>query len=444
MKSIIFLCSLFIMICLTGCNQPNTVRKETDDNKGGLPGEKTEKPEHLKQIILTLGSWRKGDVEQINHILDKFNEKYPHIVIKFDPTSPSEYNDVIETQLESDTAPDLLYLRSFSHSKKFYEKGYLTPLNTLARIKERFPSQILEAWSADDGSLYGVPLMAVSHGIYYNASFFEKENIAVPDTWEKLLAISERIKSKGIIPFANATGEAWTINGMILQNVIPSIIGGVEGRLAYYNGERCFNDAQMVASFQAVKDISAYVSDNQKLLKYADSLQLFVQGKSPMYFGGSWDIPFFEEQKPDFEWRVFAIPPPSGKTRHVTFHPDAGIGLNQSSPYIKEAKQFLQWMITAEFASLIARQLPGFFPMHKGVVPMDNKHANLFLSFNEKYKTDIRFAWGKIRNGSPSAYDLCLQGSVDVMNGVITPVQAAQKLHEGLLKWYEPASRCPQ
>lgn len=402
----------------------------------------TEKPKQLKQIILTMGSWRKPDVEQVNVILQKFTEKYPHIVIKFDPTSPSDYNDVIEAQLESGTAPDLFYLRSFSHSKKLFNKGYLSPLDDLPEIKKSFSPQMLQAWSTTEGMMYGVPLMAVSHGIYYNVSFFQKRNIAIPDTWEKLINLSEQIKRKGIVPFANATGEAWTINGLILQNVIPNIIGGMDGRLAYYNGERCFDDEQMVASFQAVKDIAPYVSRNQRLLKYADSLQLFVQGKSPMWFGGSWDIPFFEEQNPDFEWSVFAIPPPSGKKQYVTFHPDAGIGLNKSSRYTKEAKLFLRWMTTSEFASLLVEQLPGFFPMHNDVTTINNKHARLFLDFNSKYGTDSRFVWGKIRDGEPSAYEISLQTSIDVMNNLITPEQAAGKLQEGLSQWYEPASRC--
>ena len=449
MKPILIFSALFAMVLFSGCDAFNNEEKDTalenhtNVEEKMINGEKIEKPKPLKQIILTLGSWRKDDVEQINFILNKFNEKYPHIVIKFDPTSPSEYNDVIEAQLESDTAPDLFYLRSFSHSRKLFNKGYLTPLNTLPEIKETFPSHMLEAWSTSDGKIYGVPLMAVSHGIYYNVSFFKKERIEIPDSWEKLLLIAEQIKKMGIVPFSNATGETWTINGLILQNVIPNIIGGIEGRLAYYNGERCFNDDQMVASFQAVKDIAAYVSDNQKLLKYADSLQLFIQGKSPMMFGGSWDIPFFEAQSPDFEWSVFAIPPPEGKACYVTFHPDAGIGLNQSSPYINEAKQFLRWMLTAEFASLVMGQLPGFFPMHKGITAINNKHAALFLSFNKKYKTDIRFVWGKIRDGSPSAYQLSLQASVDVMNNVITPKEAADRLQAGLAQWYEPAAQCP-
>jgi raffinose/stachyose/melibiose transport system substrate-binding protein len=443
MKSLFFLiCTLLTITFLTGCDLfTNKEKEEVRKNITSIE-DKADKPKRLKQIILTMGSWRKDDVEQINFILTKFNEKYPHIVIKFDPTAPSEYNDVIEAQLESNTAPDLFYLRSFSHSRKLFKKGYLATLNELPGIQENFPSQMLEAWSTTEGKVYGVPLMAVSHGIYYNSSFFKKMNLVIPDTWEKLLIMSESLKKKGIIPFANATGDTWTINGLILQNVIPSIIGGVEGRLAYYNGKRCFNDDQMVASFQAVKDISAFVSGNQKLLKYADSLQLFIQGKSPMWFGGSWDIPFFEAQNSDFEWSIFAIPPPAGKDYFVTFHPDAGIGLNRSSAYIKEAKHFLQWMTTFEFASLIVDQLPGFFPMHKEVTSIKNKYARQFLDFNKKYKTDVRFVWGKIRDGNPSAYQLSLQSSVDIMNNIITPIQAAENLQAGLSEWYLPATQC--
>jgi len=37
----------------------------------------------------------------IDFIFQKFTEQHPHIAIKFAPTPPSDYNDVIETQLKS-------------------------------------------------------------------------------------------------------------------------------------------------------------------------------------------------------------------------------------------------------------------------------------------------------------------------------------------------------
>jgi raffinose/stachyose/melibiose transport system substrate-binding protein len=433
--------TIFASLLIMACDSSNShsAPQPADDLAKVKPVSKS--PEPMKQIILTMGSWRKDDVEQLGHVLKEFNKQYPHIVVKFDPTDPAQYNDVLAAQLEGGTAPDLYYLRSHSASAALYHKGYLVNLNELKEIEKNFPPQMRSAWTTKQGDIYGVPLMAVSHGIYYNASFFNDNNLAIPQTWEQLIALAQEIKDLGATPFANATGDNWMVNGLILQNLIPGFIGGEKGRLEYYSGKRCFNDDDMVAAFQAVADLSDYLSKNQRLLKYADTLQLFLQGKSPMLFGGSWDIPFFESQNPEFDWGVFAIPPPKGKEYFVTFHPDAAIGLNNQSQYIEEAKLFLQWITTKEFALLYEKQLPGFFPMHKEVVTTNNEHANMFLDLNKKYKTDTRI-WRQMEQGEPSDYKISVKLATDVMNKVITAKQAADELQNGIAAWHLPTKRC--
>ena len=82
------------------------------------------------------------------------------------------------------------------------------------------------------------------------------------------------------------------------MNLAPNFIGGYEGRQAYLNGERCFNDENAVAAFQAVADIAPFFPDGQEALTYYDSQQLFLQGQAAMWLGGSWDIPVFEKEAP--------------------------------------------------------------------------------------------------------------------------------------------------
>jgi raffinose/stachyose/melibiose transport system substrate-binding protein len=208
------------------------------------------------------------------------------------------------------------------------------------------------------------------------------------------------------------------------------------------SGKRCFNDAHIVATFQAVKDIAPFLPENQKLLKYADSLQLFLQGKAAMWFGGSWDIPFFEAQKPAFTWTVFAVPPPAGQKAYLTFQLDAGMGLNAASSHKPEAQIFLEWMTTPEFGELLGDELPGFFPMLTKAPALQNQHANAFLALNNGRETDVRFTWEKLMEGTPSAYDLDQNGTVAVVNGDQTPQQAADALQAGLAQWFEPAKKC--
>ena len=399
----------------------------------------TEPPE---AIVLTMGSWRTDDVEEMNDILARFHESHPNIMVKFEPTPATQYDDALTAQLENGTAPDLFYLRSYAASRSLFEEGYIEPLEDLPGLRTTFSPDRLMAWSSEDGTPYGVPFIATSHGIYYNVDIFESLGLTVPTTWSELLTTAQQIEDAGITPFANASGSEWTMAEIIFMNLAPNFIGGREGRMAYLNGERCFNDPHMVAAFQAVEDLAPYLPQNHDLLGYADTLQLFIQGKSAMWLSGSWDIPFFESEDPDFEWSVFAPPPPAGQPGYITFHPDAGMGMNAASTHKKEARVFLKWMMTREFTKLIGNELPGFFPMHKDAPELQNEHAQAFLALNEGRGTDVRFVWEKLRQGSPDGYTLIQEGTIAVIQGEQTPQEAADALQEGLATWYQPAQAC--
>ncbi len=400
-------------------------------------------PASGEAINLTMGSWRVDDVAQINAILAEFNKAYPNITIKFDPTNPPDYNATLRTQLEGGTGPDLYYLRSFATSRQLFEEGFIEPLADLPGLKENFSEASLVPWSAADGAPYGVPFIAVSHGIYYNKDLFKELGLSVPQTWEELLTTAQAIKDAGYIPFANASGDAWTIAEIVFMNLAPTFIGGYEGRQAYLNGERCFNDEAMVNAFQAVADLGPFVPDGQAALTYYDSQQLFLMGQAAMWLGGSWDIPVFESEAPDFEWGVFGVPAPEGQDqRFVTFHLDAGMGVNAASPNKEAAKTFLEWMTTPEFAKLLANQLPGFFPISNNPPAPDNAHAAEFLALNEGAGLDIRLAWEKLLDGQPDGYTLMQDHAIAVLAGTETAQQAADALQEGLAQWFEPAQNC--
>ena len=395
-----------------------------------------------EQVVLTMGSWRTEDIRPMRCILDQFQATHPNILITFDPTPAPEYDAVLEAQLAGKTGPDLMYLRSFSTSRKLFDRGYLDTLDDLPGLAENFTPEMLHPWTSNDGRRYGVPFIATSHGIYYNQDLFKRLGLAIPRTWEELLSAAASIKRAGIIPFANASGDSWTINEIVLFNLAPNFIGGRVGRMDYLTGKRCFNDEQMVSAFQALQDLAPYLPENQALLSYTDSLQLFVQGQAAMWWGGSWDIPFFEAESPGFEWSIFAPPPPQGRPSYITFHLDAGLGLNAASRQKEAARQFLTWAAEPEFGRLLGNVLPGFFPMHKEVPKLDNAHANTFLSLNHNRETDVRLVWEKLRDGSPDGYALTMQGALDVINGRSSPQAAADALQSGLAKWFEPARNC--
>ena len=428
-------CLVMVVIALCGCDSaaaplPTATPRPTP----------TEPP---KKVVLVMGGWRIS-AERMNRVLAAFHEKHPHITVCFDPTLSGEYDEVLLAQLKAGTAPDVFYLRSFAASRALFEQGYLEPLTGLPGLTENFAPDRLVPWTAEDGTPYGVPFTASSHGIYYNKTLFEELGLAAPESWEALLATAQTIEAAGYIPFANGSKDSWAVAEIIFMNLAPNFVGGRQGRLAYLSGERCFNDEHIVSTFQAVADLAPYFSEDHPLLGYVDSLQMFVQGKALMWMSGSWDIPYFETEAPDFEWDVFAIPPPAGRPAYLTFHLDVGIGLNAASGRQDEAKEFLAWMTTPEFGALLGNEMPGFFPMHREVPPLMNKYANTFLSLNQGRGTDIRFVSERVGNGSPAGYTLIQNETKAVLEGKHSPQESADALQAGLAEWFEPAQHCKE
>jgi len=164
-----------------------------------------------------------------------------------------------------------------------------------------------------------------------------------------------------------------------------------------------------------------------------------------MFLGGSWDVGAFEADKPDFQWSVFAVPPPAGQPGFVAFHLDAGMGINAASKNKEAAKTFLQWMMTPEAGQLLGNELPGFFPIGKNAVALSDAHADAFLKLNEGRQTDIRFTWqtlADVPSGEEAPYNIIQDDSISITKGDLTPQQAADHLQTSLAKWFEPAKTC--
>ncbi|POR03620.1 sugar-binding protein [Alkalispirochaeta sphaeroplastigenens] len=389
-------------------------------------------------VGLTLGSWRTDDVQQINRLIAAFNEEHPNIAIRFDPTNPPDYNATLRLQLESGTGPDIFYARSYATGQDLFADGYMLDLSDQAFIASAYDEGARDPWQTPEGTQFAMPLMAVSHGVYYNVDLFNELGITPPATWDELLQTAQKIADAGYTPIANGLADEWDITEVLWMNIAPAFLGGREARLAYEAGTRPFNDRAMESVFAAVASLEPFLPRGYEAISYNDSKALFLLGDAAMWFDGSWTVSEFEASNPDFTWSVFAPPPPAGATPHITFHPDAGIAINPASPNIEAALTFLEWLSGPRASAVLGNELAGFFPMVSNPPALDNEKANAFLQLNEGRELDVRFPWPRLMSGDPSAYSLIQQGSIGVITGRMTPREAARALHQGVTSWYTP------
>ncbi len=387
---------------------------------------------------LIMGSWRTDDVEQMNRILAEFNKQYPNITVEFQPTNPPDYNATLRLQLESGTGPDIMYARSFATGVDLFESGHFADLSDLDVIYSNYDDGARAPWSTASGTPFALPFVAVSHGIYYNQDIFAELGISEPKSWQDFLAISRQIADAGYIPVANGLADEWDIAEVVFMSLAPNYIGGREGRLAYENGDRPFNDSNMVAAFTAMQSLAPYLPEGAEAIGYNDSNALFATGKAAMYFDGSWSIGTFKDV--DFSWGIMAVPAPAGQDGYVTFHVDAGMAINAATENMEAARTFLSWLGSPAAAETVANNLPtGFFPLSQTTVTISDPHANQFLALNSQVAgTDVRLPWPRLMNGSPSGYELIMYGSIEVIKGAISPQQAADNMQRDLSSWYKP------
>ena len=64
------------------------------------------------------------------------------------------------------------------------------------------------------------------------------------------------------------------------------------------------------------------------------------------------------------------------------------MGLNSASKNKDEAKKFLEWLATPEFAEIYANALPGFFPLSKSAVKVNDDLAATMVGWKPGMQID--------------------------------------------------------
>ena len=388
---------------------------------------------------LTIESWRNDDASiWKDKIIPAFQKKYPDIQVEFTPTAPKEYNAALNAKLEGGTAGDLITCRPFDASLELFKKGYLAPVNDIGSISN-FSDVAKSAWTTDDGkTTFCMPMASVIHGFIYNKDIFKELGLSEPKTEDEFFAVLEKIKASGkYTPLVLGTNDQWEAATMGFQNIGPNYWKGEDGRKALIDGSQKLTDAPYVAVFKTLAKWAPYLGDGFKAQTYPDSQNLFGLGKGAIYAAGSWDISTFHAQ--NVNMGAFKPPAPAGATGcYISDHTDIGIGMNAKTKNPDDAKKFLDWIGSDDFANIYANEVPGFFPLSNAKVTLKDDVAQTFVSWRGECKSTIRNSYQILSRGTPNLENEMWNVSAQVINGAMTPEAAGAQLEDGLKKWYAP------
>lgn len=152
-------------------------------------------------------------------------------------------------------------------------------------------------------NLYGkfdvMPYQFNIEGVWYNKKLFAANGIAVPTTYDQLVAAAAKLKSAGVIPFSASGVAGWPITRLISSYIYREL--GPDALQAVADGKAKLTDPQYVAAAQAIANLgkAGYFGPGVGSLSYDDSVQQFLTGKAAMFYMGSWELGDFNNPSVD-------------------------------------------------------------------------------------------------------------------------------------------------
>jgi raffinose/stachyose/melibiose transport system substrate-binding protein len=152
-------------------------------------------------------------------------------------------------------------------------------------------------------ALYGgfnvLPTEYNIEGIFYNKQIFAQQGIAVPQTWDDLVAAAAKLQAAGVQPFSASGQQGWPITRLISGYIYRSLGPGAMDAIA--NGTAKLTDPDYVKAAQAIADLGAkgYFGKGVGSIDYDTAVNTFLSGKAAMLYMGTWVLANIADTKAD-------------------------------------------------------------------------------------------------------------------------------------------------
>lgn len=161
-------------------------------------------------------------------------------------------------------------------------KGQLMPLNeVVAKYKDKYQieDQMLIRFGDD---IMAVAFMANAQILYYRKDLLEKHGIAVPKTYDELIAACDKLKGDPDIDhcFSAAYGNSWELGNEFIDIFVA--MGGTLADPA--TSQPKFNGPEGVASLELMTKLAGYMSPNALAIDFGGVKQEMQQGRTAMAF----------------------------------------------------------------------------------------------------------------------------------------------------------------
>ncbi|MEK0315690.1 ABC transporter substrate-binding protein [Cohnella sp. 56] len=258
-----------------------------------------------KDVDLKIINFRVEDKAFYDQINQAFQEKYPHIHVKYDVVATKDYQQLKTARTAADDV-DLIASGGESELADPNHRDLLADMNGQPFLEHYIPDA-LTAGQYEGKQLF-LPTSSTTLVTFYNKKVFNDLGLQVPTTWDDFVKVLEQIKAAGIDPIMFGGKDQWPVN-MILDELEAGIVRSQDKDfyLKMRTEETKFDPA-WVEVYQKLGVLGKFFIKNAVGLDYGQAPGLFAQGKAAIMIDGSWSLAQIEDAKPEFEVGAFLLP----------------------------------------------------------------------------------------------------------------------------------------
>lgn len=292
------------------------------------------------EIIITFETHRTDMADStIKELADKYNKENPNIKIEIEAVKDSD--NIMKTRAAAGELPDLSDIPANTPVNDL--PLYYAPLDDLGFTKDNLYGY--EFGVSSDGKLYGLNQSINYSGIIYNKKAFKDARItSVPRTLDEFYAACEKLKAKGIIPFASNFKDKWPLQQFGDSFVIAiEMTGDNEYKNTLINTDLFSNPKGIKFAFDFLRNMKekGYLESDLMSTNWDSMKKDHASGKIAMTCLGTW-YPVQLVQNGANKEDIGMFPFPGVKV--LSQSGDYRFGIFKNSEHIKETKDFLKWL----------------------------------------------------------------------------------------------------
>jgi len=286
--------------------------------------------------LTVIGPWSGDEMDAFLPVLKAFEEE-TGIKVEFLTYRAEDLSTLLPAQFTAEsTLGDLIFMQSWFIQDQA-KKGHIMDISAIITEDEFIPGS-LDGLKVD-GKLYGAAYTGkVKPGFWFRKSFFEKNQLTVPNNWEDFQALLEKMEGiEGIsAPIASGNGVGWPLSDITEHFIVA--FGGTELFHNLINHSIHWNDSKVKEIFE--NRLAVLLKENYfgEPSEWTMVLEKWWNGDYGLFFMGSWIIGMVDDPS---DLGVFSLP----GTQGLVFAPDyLFIPAYTQNP--ENAKKLLAFLVT--------------------------------------------------------------------------------------------------